>query len=68
MPLSSSVCYVEDTKVCLLASVTATAIFLLKLIKGVSFRDLLDDLCHSNQNRLIAMHAVDAEVVLFNSF
>jgi len=44
MPLSSSVCYVEDTKVFLLASVTATAIFLLKLIKGVSFRDLLDDL------------------------
>ena len=68
MPFSSSVGYIEYTQVCFLLAAAAAAAVLLQLIEGVSFRDFFDDLRHSNQNTMIAMHTVNAEVVLFNSF
>ena len=68
MPFSSSVGYIEYTQVGLLLATAAAATVLLQLIEGVSFRDLLDDLRNSDQNRMITMQAVYAEVVLLNSF
>ena len=68
MPFSSSVGYIEYTQVGLLLAAAAAATVLLQLIEGVPFRDLLDDLRNSNQNTMVAMHTVDAEVMLLNSF
>ena len=68
MPFSSSVGYIEYTQVGLLLAAAAAATVLLQLIEGVPFRDLLDDLCDCNQNTMIAVLAVNAEVVLLNSF
>ena len=68
MPFCSSVSYIEYTQVCLLLAAAAAAAVLLQLIEGVSFRDLLDDLCDCNQNTVVALHTVDAEVMLLNSF
>ena len=68
MPFCSSVGYIEYTQVCLLLAAAAAAAVLLQLIEGVPFRDLLDDLCDCNQDTMITMHTVDAEVVLLNSF
>jgi len=48
MPFSSSVGYIEYTKVCFLLAAAAAAAVLLQLIEGVPFRDLLDDLCDCN--------------------
>lgn len=66
MPFSSSVGYIEDTQVGLLLAATAAATVLLQLIEGVPFRDLLDDLRNGNQNTMITMHTVDAEVVFLD--
>lgn len=66
MPFSSSVGYIEYTQVGLLLAAAAAAAVLLQLIEGVSFRDLLDDLCDSNQDTVVAMHTVDAEVVFLD--
>ena len=66
MPFCSFVGHVEYTKVCFLLAAAAAAAVLLQLIEGVSFRDFIDDLRHSNQNTMIAMHTVDAEVVLLD--
>ena len=68
MPFSSSVGYVEYTQVCLLLAAAVAAAVLLQLIEGVSFRDFIDDLRNSNQNTMVAMHTVNAEVVFLNSF
>ena len=68
MPFSSSVGYIEYTQVCFLLAAAAAATVLLQSIKGVPFRDLLDDLRNSDQNRMITIHTADAEVVLLNSF
>ena len=68
MPFSSSVGYIEYTQVGLLLAAAAAAAVLLQLIEGVPFRDLLDDLCDCNQDTVVAMHTVNAEVVLLNSF
>jgi len=66
MPFRSSVGYIEYTQVCFLLAAAAAAAVLLQLIEGVSFRDFFDDLRHSNQNTMIAMHTVDAEVVFLD--
>ena len=68
MPFSSSVGYIEYTQVGLLLATAAAAAVLLQLIEGVSFRDLLDDLRNSNQDTMITMHTMNAEVVFLNSF
>ena len=68
MPFCSSVGYIEYTQVCFLLAAAAAAAVLLQLIEGVPFRDLLDDLRNSNQNTMVAMHTVNAEVVILNSF
>ena len=66
MPLSSSIGHIEYTQVGFLLAAAAAAAVLLQLIEGVPFRDLLDDLRHSNQNTMVAMHTVDAEVVFLD--
>ena len=68
MPFRRSIGHIKYTQVSLLQAAAAAAAVLLKLIEGVSFRDFIDDLRHSNQNTMIAMHTVDAEVVFLNSF
>ncbi len=68
MPFSSSVGHIEYTQVCILLAAAAAAAVLLQSLESVTFRDLLDDLRNSNQNTVVAMHTVDAEVVLLNSF
>lgn len=68
MPFSGSVGYIKYTQVCFLLATAAAAAVLLQLIEGVSFGDLLDDLCDCNQDTMVAIHTVDAEVVLLNSF
>ena len=66
MPFSSSVGHIEYTQVGLLLAAAAAAAVLLQLIEGVPFKDFIDDLRHSNQNTVVAMHTVDAEVVLLD--
>ena len=68
MPPSSSIGHIEYTQVGFLLAAAAAAAVSAELLKGVSFRDLLDDLCHCNQNTVVAVLAVNAEVVLLNSF
>lgn len=68
MILCSFFGHIEYTKVGLFLSAAATAAILLQLIEGVPFRDFIDDLRDSNQNTMVAMHTVNAEVVLLNSF
>ena len=68
MILCSFVGHIEYTKVGLFLSAAAAAAILLQLIEGVPFRDFIDDLRDSNQNTMVAMHTVNAEVVLLNSF
>ena len=66
MPFRSSVGHIEYTQVGLLMAAAAAATVLSQLIEGVSFRDFFDDLRHSNQNTMIAMHTVNAEVVFLD--
>ena len=68
MPFSSSGGYIQDTQVCFFVVAAAAATVFLKSLEGVPFRNLLDDLRNSNQDTMVAMHTMDAEVVLLNSF
>ena len=68
MILCSFFGHIEYTMVGLFLSAAAAAAILLQLIEGVPFRDFIDDLRDSNQNTMVAMHTVNAEVVLLNSF
>ena len=66
MPLSSSVGHIQYTQVGFLLAAAAAAAVLFQLIEGVPFRNLLDDLRNSNQNTMVAVLAVDAEVVFLD--
>ena len=68
MPCIGSVGYIEYTQVGFLLAAAAAAAVFLQLIEGVAFRNLLDGLRNSNQDTMIAMQTVYAEVVLLNSF